>query len=179
MRSPFSKERIWPTMIVTALLGNVVLGVVLVRVAKGDRHFAVEANYYQKAVGWDATMAQDARSAALGWEMAPSLGALRADGTDSLLLTLQTAAHEPIAGAAVTLEAMPVAYAGEVRRVTLTATAEPGRYLAVGVIGRTGLWELRLAATRGDDRFTENLRIDASATSAATLVTARPGDAPR
>lgn len=178
MKSPFSKERIWPTMITVALLGNIVLGVVLVRVAGGDRHFAVEANYYQKAVGWDSTMAQDGRNAALGWTMVPSLGALGTPGGDSLVITLRTADAEPVAGATVTLEAMPIAYAGEVRRTALVATGEPGRYAAPGVIGRTGLWELRLTAVRGSDRFTDNLRLEASTSAAATVVTARPGDPP-
>jgi nitrogen fixation protein FixH len=178
MMSPFSKERIWPTMIITALLGNIVLGVVLVRLAGGDRHFAVESNYYQKAVGWDSTMAQDGRNAALGWQMVPSLGALVAVATDTLTITLRTAGGEPVSGATVTLEAMPIAYAGEVRRAAMVATGEPGRYTAPGVFGRAGLWELRLTAVRGSDRFTDNLRLDASTTGVATVVTARPGDAP-
>ncbi|MBK7594024.1 MAG: FixH family protein [Gemmatimonadetes bacterium] len=179
MKSPFSKERIWPTMITAALLGNVVLGVVLVRLAGGDRHFAVESNYYQKAIGWDSTMAQDGRNAALGWVVSPSLGAVRAGGRDTLVVTLHTAAGEPVIGAAVTLEAMPIAYAGEVARATLMATGEPGEYATAGLINRAGLWELRLAAVRGTDRFTENLRLDASTTAVATVVTARPGDAPK
>ncbi len=179
MTSPFSKGRIWPTMIVAALLGNVVLGVVLVRLAGGDRHFAVESNYYQKAVNWDSTMAQAGRNTVLGWVMVPSLGPVRSDGGDTLRVTLHTAAGEPVRDALVTLEAMPVAFAGEVARATLRATGEPGQYAAVGVIRRVGLWELRFAAVRGSDRFTDNLRLDASSTSAATVVTARPGDAPR
>lgn len=166
-------------MIITALLGNVVLGVVLVRVAGGDRHFAVESNYYQKAVSWDSTMAQDGRNTALGWVMVPSLGAVGTAGGDSLVVTLHQAGGEPVTGATVTIEAMPIAYATDVRRATLTATREPGRYAASGVIGRAGLWELRLTSVRGTDRFTDNLRLDASTTAAATVVTARPGDAPK
>ena len=179
MKSPFSRERIWPTMIITALLGNVVLGVVLVRVAGGDRHFAVESNYYQKAVSWDSTMAQDSRNVALGWVMTPSLGMVGTAGGDSLVVTLHTAAGEPVTEAMVTIEAMPIAYAADVRRATLAATGEPGRYAAPGVIGRAGLWELRLTAVRGNDRFTDNLRLDASTTAVAAVVTARPGDAPQ
>ncbi len=179
MKSPFSRERIWPTMIITALLGNVVLGVVLVRVAGGDRHFAVESNYYQKAVNWDSTMAQEGRNAALGWVMVPSLGAVGTAAGDSLVVTLHQAGGEPVTNATVTLEAIPVAYAADVRRATLAATGDPGRYAAPGVIGRAGLWELRLTAVRGGDRFTDNLRLDASTTAVAEVVTARPGDAPK
>lgn len=179
MKSPFSKERIWPTLIVVALLGNIVLGVVLVRVAGGDRHFAVESNYYQKAVSWDSTMAQDGRNRALGWVMVPSLGALQSGRADTLAVRVQTASGEPVVDAALTLEAMPVAYAGEVTRTTLSPTGEPGRYVAVGVINRAGLWELRFVAVRGSDRFTENVRLDASTTAVAAVVTARPGDAPK
>jgi nitrogen fixation protein FixH len=171
------KDRIWPTLIVTALLGNVALGMVLIRVAKGDEHFAVEPDYYRKAVTWDATMAQARRNSALGWQLTPRLGAIQPGQDATLVLDVRDAAGVAVSDAVVTLEAMPVAYAGEVLRATLRPAGEAGRYGAAMAIARTGLWELRVDVVRGTERFTGNLRLEASAAGEATVITERPGDA--
>lgn len=172
------KDRIWPTLVVTALLGNVALGFVLIRVARGDEHFAVEPDYYRKAVAWDSTMAQASRNAALGWQLAPRLGAVRPGREATLVLDVRDAAGVAVSGAAVTIEAMPVAYAGEVVRATMQPGDAAGRYRAVMAMSRTGLWELRIGVARGVERFTGNLRLEASAAGEATVITERPGDAP-
>lgn len=174
-----AKERIWPTLIIAALGGNLILGAVMIRVAAGDTHFAVEPDYYRKAVGWDSTMAQADRNNVLGWHAVPSLGAIRAGANDTLAITLRTDAGVAVTGAKVTIEAMPVAYANEVVRAALAADHEPGRYVAAVPMSRAGLWEVRLRAVRGAERFTTNLRLEASSTAAAVVITERPGDRPR
>ncbi len=171
-----AKERIWPTLVIAALGGNLILGAVMVRVAAGDRHFAVEPDYYSKAVGWDSTMAQADRNRALGWQAVPSLGAVSVGVADTVAIMLRTATGVAVSGATVTIEAMPVAYATEVVRAELAPGHEPGRYAAVVPMSRAGLWEVRLRAVRGADHFTTNLRLDASSTGPAVVVTARPGD---
>ncbi len=171
------RERRWPTLIAVALLGNVALGVVLIRVAGGDEHFAVEPNYYRKAVDWDSTAAQAERNRALGWEVTPQLAALAAGTAPTLHLLVRTGAGAPVIGATVSLEAMPVAYADEVLRAVLPASDALGRTSVPVGMARTGLWELRLSVLRGTERFTTNLRLDVSASREASVVTARPGDA--
>jgi len=172
------KDRIWPTLIVAALFGNVALGFVLIRVAKGDEHFAVEPDYYRKAVAWDSTMAQAVRNTALGWQLTPRLGAVQPDQDAILVLDVQDAAGLAVVGAVITIEAMPVAYAGEVLRTVMLPATEAGRYRAAMAMARTGLWELRIDVVRGTERFTSNLRLEASAAGEATVITERPGDAP-
>lgn len=173
------KDRIWPTLIAVALFGNVALGFFLIRVAKGDEHFAVEPDYYRKAVTWDSTMAQASRNTALGWQVTPRLGAIQPGQDATLVLDVRDAAGAAVSDAVVTIEAMPVAYADEVVRATMRPAGEAGRYGAAMAMSRTGLWELRIDVARGAERFTSNLRLEASAAGEATVITERPGDAPR
>lgn len=172
------KERIWPTLIITVLAGNLVLGVFLVRLANSDRHFAVEPDYYRRAVEWDATQAQARANRALGWTIEPTLGPLAATGPTPLALAVRDATGAPVDGATVTLEARQVAHASELVTAHLPADGASGRYAAAVVLPREGIWELRIAVARGPERFTDDLRLEASRHADAVTVTRRPGDPP-
>ncbi|HET9133301.1 MAG TPA: FixH family protein [Gemmatimonadales bacterium] len=169
------KDRIWPTIVVLLLGGNLALGVVLIRVANADPHFAVEPDYYRRAVQWDSTLAQAARNAALGWQWTPSLGAVRGDSVP-MMLAIAGPDGAPVDGAQVTIEARAVAHANETIVDTLSAQGG-GWYGASLPIRRTGLWELRVRAVRGDEVATTDLRLEAHADAEATVVSARPGAA--
>ena len=43
--------------------------IAFVVITSRDASFAVEPNYYAKALAWDQTMAQQARNEALGWSV--------------------------------------------------------------------------------------------------------------
>lgn len=169
------KDRIWPTIVVLLLGGNLALGVVLIRVANADPHFAVEPDYYRRAVAWDSTRAQAARNVALGWTWTPSLGAVRGDRVP-LMLAIAGPDGVPVDSALVTIEARAVAHANEAILDTLAAQGG-GWYGATLPIRRTGLWEFRVRAVRGDATATAELRLEARADGEATLVTDRPGAA--
>ncbi|MES2123847.1 MAG: FixH family protein [Gemmatimonadota bacterium] len=173
------KDRIWPTIVIVVLAGNVVLGLGLARIAVGDSHFAVEPDYYRKAVGWDSTMAQGSRNDSLGWRVIPSIGALPSRAPATLDLEIRDSTGGPLVDATVSVEAMAVAYANAVVRRDLSATAVPGHYAAPMTMSPPGLWEFRITAVRGAAHFTADLRLELSATDAATVVAERPGDAPR
>lgn len=169
------KERIWPTIVVVVLGGYVVFGLAAARLASHDPHYAIESDYYGKAVAWDSTLAQARRSAALGWRLTPTLGPI-GDGTAAVLvIELRDSSGAPVADAAVTVEARQVAHADDVVRATL-ARGNDGAYAARLPLRRAGLWECRVVATRAADRFAASVRLDASATGTATVVTDRPGD---
>ncbi len=170
------KDRIWPTIVVTVLLGNVALGVVLYRVANADSHFAIEPDYYRKALDWDATQVQARYNAALGWQVTPSMGPLVAGGPTPLTLDIVGADGRPLIGATATLEARQVAHAANVITATAVAEGRAGRLVAPVALEREGLWELRLTIDHAGQRFTEQLRLDVSRNAAATVVRARPGD---
>jgi nitrogen fixation protein FixH len=171
------KERIWPVIIITVLCVDVGVGFALVRLANSDPHAAIEANYYQKAVTWDSTLAQARANAALRWTLAPSLGVIGPDHQAMLTFRLRDGAGAALGGAAVMVEARHVAHAEEVVASILTA-APDSNYAAPLLLPRPGLWELRVVVTRGSDRYSTQLRFDASTADTARLVVARPGDAP-
>lgn len=170
------KDRIWPTIVVTVLLGNLALGVVLYRVANADSHFAVEADYYRKALDWDSTQAQDARNASLGWRVTPAMGPLAAPSPTRLTLDLAAADGTPLTGATATLEARQVAHAAEVITATLGNDVTPGQLVGELALDREGLWELRILIDHAGQRFTDQLRLDVSRDAPARVVRARPGD---
>lgn len=169
------KDRVWPTIIVALLGGNLALGFVLIRVANADPHFAVEPDYYRRAVQWDSTRAQAARNVALGWTWTPSLGAVRADSVP-MMLAIAGPDGASIDSALVTVEARAIAHASEVITDTLVAQGG-GWYGAALPIRRTGLWEFRIRAARGDTVATTELRLDARADGEAVVITDRPGSA--
>ncbi len=125
----------------------------LIYFAHSDPSFAVEANYYDRAVHWDEAAAQERRNAELAWvvevEIAPGGG----DEPGSLDLALADSRGGAIDGARVSVEAFHNARASD-RTMLALEPAEPGRYSAPLEIGRAGLWEFRVTATRGDEVFT-------------------------
>ena len=63
------KGWLWPVLVVGLLLVSVTANLVILFVATNDPSFAVEKDYYTKAVNWDEKRAQDARNLALGWNV--------------------------------------------------------------------------------------------------------------
>jgi nitrogen fixation protein FixH len=151
--------RLWPVAIV-AVLGLTVAANVLVFWAARDRNAAaVEPDYYRKAVRWDSTMAEERRSAALGWRAEAVLGGVTRAGTP---LTVRLAGPDgaPLDGATVEVTAIHNLDAQH----HVTARLEPlggGVHRARLPLHRTGLWELRLEVERGRDLFRVTLRCDA------------------
>jgi len=155
--SLLSSGRLWawaPGVLLATLLGTqlTVLHSVL-----DDPSFALEPDYYRKAVAWDARQQLQRESLALGWhtdlmaEPAPQLRGL------ALRVQLHEAQGGPLAGAAVRVQAFANARAARVFEAVLVETA-PGTYSAEIPSSVLGLWEFRLEATRGADRFSEVLR---------------------
>jgi nitrogen fixation protein FixH len=151
----------WPAAIVALLVAGAGANIGLMVIATRDPSFAVEPEYYSKAVDWDRTMAQASRNAELGWRVFTRLEPA-SGGRARLRATIQDAGGAPITGAAVAVEAFPSARATQVVTVPLAAEGN-GVYGASLPAGRPGLWELRLEVRRGDQRFTETVTQDLAA----------------
>ncbi|MEL6544011.1 MAG: FixH family protein [Myxococcota bacterium] len=65
----------WPWLLAGLLLSGVAMNIAMVLRASNDPSFAVEEDYYQKAVNWDEYREQLRKSEALGWQFTlnPSL----------------------------------------------------------------------------------------------------------
>jgi nitrogen fixation protein FixH len=144
----------WPAFIAGALALQVLGSIVTIYLATSNPSYAVEDDYYQKALAWDDRRAQDRRSLELGWtlqfEVTPATVA--ADRA-VLSVDLGDAGGAPVDGALLTVEAFHNARADDVFRAPLDGHGD-GRYSASLPIARQGVWELRFVAERGEDRFT-------------------------
>ncbi|MES2176691.1 MAG: FixH family protein [Gemmatimonadota bacterium] len=170
------KERIWPLIVISVLSGYVTFGLVAARIASNDPNRGIEADYYRKAVTWDSSLARSRRSEALGWRLVPALSAITGS-VATLRLELRARDGAPVDGAAVSLEGRQVAHADDVVRARLDARGG-GAYDAPLPLARAGLWEFRIVATRGAERFATDVRLDASLTTSGSLIESRPGDPP-
>lgn len=157
MTRRFAGVQRWPVAIVTVLLMQVAFGLWMARTANNDPNFAIEPDYYNRAVNWDSTMAQSRRDRALGWQAVASL--TRDTGrTAALRVVLIDAAGMPLVADSVQAEALAVAHAATVHRLVLTSDA--GGYAAQVPMAANGLWDVSVRAMRGSDVFTAKLRTE-------------------
>ena len=114
-----------------------------------------DADYYQRAVGYDQVKEQEATNLALGW--VPDLTITRKvnAGVQETLVHLQLtdAAGNPLEGAEVDVEAFHLARSGDRFRGPLSTVA-PGIYEAFMPLRRSGIWEFRFVIRRDDELFT-------------------------
>jgi len=136
----------FPYMLIGLLLISVGSNVYLLVRATNDPSFAVEPDYYEKAVEWDALQEAKAASDRLGWKA-------EVDATrDEIIVRLEDAAGIPVEGAVVHVVAFHNARAGDRRRAQLAEEGQ-GVYRMNGPFERPGLWEMRISAVRDEDHF--------------------------
>jgi nitrogen fixation protein FixH len=151
----------WPIGIAVILALTVISNVWLAVIASRDEAFAVEPDYYQKAVRFDDEMALRAESARLGWRVVPRLRLGTPASAGSLTATVTDSSGAPVQGAQVEVLAMHNARASRQLTATL-AEAGNGAYSAPLDAQRPGEWELRFTITRGSERFAVRERVDAA-----------------
>jgi len=141
----------WPVGLVALLVVSAGANIALLVITSRDASFAVEPDYYAKALAWDETMAQQARNEALGWSLGLSVEPTGERGRVTVEARLTDRAGVPLSGARVAVEGLHNARANRV----LTAVLEPRgpEYAAVMPLARPGLWEFRVRVTRGPDVF--------------------------
>jgi nitrogen fixation protein FixH len=149
----------WPFVIVALLVGGAGANIGLMVVATRDASFAVEPDYYRKALHWDEMMAQEARNQALGWTAAVAFERLARPGEVEVTARVNDRGGRPVEGARVAIETFHSARASHVLTATL-APGAAGQYSAALLLDRPGLWEVRLRVERGDETFTAILRQD-------------------
>jgi hypothetical protein len=131
-------------------------------VAIDDPSFALEPDYYDKAVHWDRSQAEARASEALGFQLTPVRTlTLGADGSVEVELSLRDRHGSALSSAEIRLEAFPNAAAARVERRRLQEL-EPGIYRTTLRHGTTGLWELRFAVSHGAARYSQVLRLEVS-----------------
>jgi hypothetical protein len=142
------------------LLGSMLAGLgTLAYLAIDDPHFALEPNYYDKAVHWDRAREQARQTDALGLQL--SLAPLRLSPSRNVELELRITDRAGLAlsGAEVRLQAFPNAYAQRSQTLVLTPGA-PGTYRGTLANGTIGLWELRFSIQHPSGQSVTTLRQD-------------------
>jgi nitrogen fixation protein FixH len=147
----------WPWFVVALLVATAGGQGVILYAATHDPTFAVEPDYYKKAVDFDSTIQLQRGNLTLGWT-ATARGTASPD-TIVVQLTLADRVGAPVAGAHVAGVAIHNLDGGTHVPATFTDLGG-GAYEARLATPRRGLWELRLDATRAGERFTPTLRMD-------------------
>jgi nitrogen fixation protein FixH len=151
------RPKLWPGMVFGLLSINVTVVGITVYLANADRSFAVEPDYYQKALRWDATAREHAASKELGWRIEVDPGAVGAAGRH-VRITIRDRDGKPVDGARVRVTAFSALRAVDRHRADLEPL-EPGVYGADMGIVLGGRWEFEVRATRGTDVFVERAMV--------------------
>ena len=150
--------RVWPWVPV-GLLACMLAGLgSMALIATRDPGFALERDYYVKAVHYDREIAQRAVNARLGWSVVSTLGVAGQGSSTPLDVQIRTRAGL-MKGARVSVQALRNASASVVLEARCEERA-PGHYYAALPLGHGGLWELRFVVEHGADRFTQVVRHD-------------------
>ncbi len=152
-----TRFNIWPwvpVVLLTTMVGGLLF---MAKIATDDPGFAVEKDYYQKAVAWDDHRAQLAENGRLGWKLSLET---KTSGRDMELVAKLTDDHgRPVPGATLHVEAFANARAGHVVSAELSA-APDGTLRGKLPMYRAGLWEFRFSAEHSGARFTKVIRQD-------------------
>lgn len=154
----------WPIAVTIILALTVAANIWVAVVAGDDPSFAIEPDYFHKAVTWDSTLAQARENAQLGWRLESRLAAFDARSGARLSVTLVDSAGVPIPDAIVRVSALYNARANQVFDATLAAPV-PSRspeYTAQLPVTHAGEWELRFEVLRGGKKFTTTSRVEAT-----------------
>lgn len=151
---PRATGRFWPLFIVGLILAQVSAAGALIWYAVSDPTFAIEPNYYQKALNWDDTARQHAANRDLGWKPTLEFADQSEAGRRATRLRLTNAAGATIDAAKISVESFHHAAAADRRAGTLEWNADESAYVGLLPIDRGGVWEMRFVVVRGADRFT-------------------------
>jgi nitrogen fixation protein FixH len=150
----------WPIGMGVILAITIAVNITVMFVAKDDPSFAVEKDYYRKAVEWDHTMEQERHNQQLGWRVEPVLGRYSPQGGALLRVRVADSTGAAIPDGTVRVTAFHNARAGDVFEAALQYERDDS-YTARLPVTRSGQWELRFTVTRGGDRFTAVARAEA------------------
>ncbi len=140
-------RRFWISFILMFFAGQGVLWTFALNKVIGDPSHAVVEQYDDYENRWDAAQSERSLNVALGWQ-----AQLSADH-EHLVVKLTDALGKPV-DAQVTAKVFHKARAAETQEVVFTSS-EPGLLVGELDMQRSGIWRVRLTATRGTETFTD------------------------
>jgi|APMI01.1.fsa_nt_gi nitrogen fixation protein FixH len=157
----------WPIGVAVILGATVVANIWVMRVANSDPAFAVEPDYYKKAVNFDSTMAQERANLTLGWGVATSIAPIADGKATRLTVTVRDAQAAPLTGARIAVMTRFNARANDTLTAVLTEET-PGVYAGALSIAHVGEWEVRVDASRNGVKYSASSRVNAVHAVAST-----------
>ena len=151
----------WPIGIVAILASSVVANLAFMRVANSDPAFAVEPDYYQRAVAYDTAMHEAQLSNALQWTAQVSIQVVD-EARGEVRVELRDRNGAPILADSARADAFYIARANDVSRTILAPDSRRGVgfYIASIPVQHRGQWEVRIDARRGSEHFVMAVRTD-------------------
>jgi nitrogen fixation protein FixH len=146
----------WPWFIAALLVATAGGQAIMLYAATHDPTFAIEPDYYAKAVAYDTTIMRGRENIRLGWRASGAMTA--SDGGASVRIAVIDSAGLPVTGARISAVAIHNLDGSHPIPVPLTEAG--GGYVGRIDHAHRGLWEIRLDAVRGADHFTPSLRVD-------------------
>lgn len=143
---------LWPAVIAGALTLHVVGSLAMVYFATSNESFAVEPDYYQKALAWDDKRAQDRHNVELGWKLEFTVEPAAPGHDPKISVDLVDADGSPLNHAQVSLTAFFNARADD--RLTADLMAVDEHYETNLPMRKDGRWEFRFTVMQGDELFT-------------------------
>ncbi len=143
----------WPGLIFVMLGVNVAIVSITIFYATTDRSFAVEPDYYRKAMTWDELAAQRTLNDELGW----MIDVPESVSGQPISVSLHDRDGESITAAEVRMTAFHHAFA-HTRLETILDEISPGLYRSGESLTRPGTWEIRLTVNVREQTFTAVLR---------------------
>ena len=150
----------WPIGVIVILAASMAANILMMRIANDDPSFAVEPDYYRKAVLYDSTLAQTHRNLDLGWGVQAFADSIARGRPTRLRVVLRDERAQPLLGAVVDATVLFNARANDLATATLTDDGA-GVYSATFPINTPGEWEVRVNVTRDTSHFTSSTRLTA------------------
>lgn len=147
MKGWIASGKVWPMLVCAFIALDVVIVGVTIIAAHSDPSFAVEPDYYSKALHWDDAREEQERSNLTGWS------ADLAVAVDRLVeVRLTSSKGAPVEGAVVSAECFARLRAKDRSALTFTEVS-PGVYRAALGAGQSGRWIFRVRAMREEECF--------------------------
>ena len=148
------RGRRWVIGVTAFLFVPIVFDSILVYSALSDEHFAVEPDYYQKALDWDRAAEQNQRNAELRWTIALAVDPVVINGARTVRAAVLDAEGQPMTDATVVAVAFSHLRAADRRDLEFGAD-EQGALTASLRAPRPGRWQFRLRAEWRGRVFTD------------------------
>lgn len=147
--------KLWPSLLIAALMIHAGTSIYVVTIAANDPGFAVEENYYEKASNWDRHVAVIQQSRAMGWQVDLKVAA---DGA-SMTLSAVDKKGLPLEHLTWRYAAFHNARAAEVFEGGFENRGDGG-YMAPSPFMRSGLWEVRVRTKHEGKVFQHTFRLE-------------------